>query len=301
MLPRMSFAPILAPPAESAFDRRPGDKPGEAVVEELLRQRAKGWMDHWSWPLVRPVLYKALGHRRAVEMADAIHHMGGIDAIRWVSRELDVHVEAVRADRIPASGAVFIVSNHPSSVADGVVLDDAVRPIRPDLVFFANSDALRVVARFDEMLIPVEWDTQRRTRAKTRETLKLALQAIDREAAIAIFPSGKIAKYHDGVLKDPPWETTAASLSRRKHVPILPVHMTGRSSRLYYWADRVSTALRDMTLFQQMLARSGQHSRVTFGPLIPPDRLRGDPDAVTERLKAYVETELSRDPDAPFD
>jgi len=291
---------ILTPPDETAYELRPNDKSGEAVVQELLRQRARGWMDHWSWPLLKPVLFKLLGHSRAVWMADAIHRMGGVEAIRWVSDVLAMQTTASGLDRLPASGPVFIVSNHPSSVADGLVLDDLIRPKRPDLVFFANSDALRVVARFNEVLIPVEWDNAKRNRLKTRETLTMANQAIERGCALGIFPAGRIAKYIDGRLQDPSWEPTAVSMARRKGVPILPAYMTGRSSRLYYWADKISEPLRDMTLFHEMLARKGRQSHVNFGPLIPPDQLEGEPSETIKRLKAYIETDLKADPDAAF-
>lgn len=297
----MTFPAILQPPEESAFERRAPDQTGDAVVEDLLRQRARGWMEHWSWPLLRPILYRMLGYRRAVEMTDAIHEMSGIEAIRWVSGVLQMQLTCIHRERIPETGPVFIVCNHPTSIADGIVIDDSVRPARPDLVYFANSDAFRVVPRFDEFLIPVEWEESKRNRQKTKETLKLALQAVESAAAIAIFPAGRIAKYRDGVLEDPAWESTAVTLARRKDVPILPVHMTGRSSRLYHLADKISEPLRDMTLFREMLVRKGRKSRVTFGPLITPDRLKGDPDEVTARLKTYVETILPEDPDASFD
>lgn len=296
----MTTEPILTPPEDSAFERRPDDKPGGEVVEELLRQRARGWMDDWSWPLVRPLLYKLLGYDRAVEMADALHHMHGVEAIRWVSGILDIDLDPVRADRIPETGPVFIVSNHPTSIADGVVIDDLVRPVRNDLVYFANSDAFRVAPRFDEFLIPVEWEAHKRNRRKTKETLRLSLQALERDAAIVIFPAGRIAKYRDGELRDPAWEPTAVTLARRKGAPILPVHMTGRSSRLYYLADKVSEPLRDMTLFHEMLVRKGRQSRVTFGPPIQPEQLKGEPEDVTRRLKDYVEKVLPEDPDAAF-
>ncbi len=297
----MNSVPLLTPPEPSAYKRRPDKKRGMEVVEELLAERARGWTEDWSWPLVRPLLYRVLDFDKAVRMADLLHHMDGVDALQMVSVLLELQVETVGADRIPASGPVFIVSNHPSSIADGVVMDDAVRPVRGDLVYFANSDAFRVAPNFDQILIPVEWVEEKRSRGKTRETLKLAQQAHEKKAAVVIFPAGRIAKYKDGALRDPEWESTAVALARKKGAPILPVHMTGRSSRLYHLADRFSPALRDMTLFHEMMNRQGRRATVTFGPLIPPDRLGGEPEAVTRALKDYVELTLPKDPDAAFE
>lgn len=296
----MNSVPLLNPPAPSAYERRPDGKTGLEVVEELLTERARGWTEDWSWPLVQPLLYRILDFDKAVRMADLLHHMDGADALQMVSILLELQVETVRASRIPSAGPVFIVSNHPSSIADGVVMDDAVRPVRGDLVYFANSDAFRVAPKFDQILIPVEWVAEKRSREKTRETLTLARQALEKQAAVIIFPAGRIAKYKDGALRDPDWEPTAVALARKKGAPILPVHMTGRSSRLYHFADKVSPALRDMTLFHEMMNRQGRRATVTFGPLIPPDRLTGEPEAVTKALKDYVELTLPDDPDAEF-
>ena len=54
----------------------------------------------------------------------------------------DLTVEGL--EHIPATGPALIVSNHPTGIADGVAVHDAVRTRRQDAIFFANADALRV-------------------------------------------------------------------------------------------------------------------------------------------------------------
>ena len=46
------------------------------------------------------------------------------------------------------------------------------------MMFFANRDALRVNPRFVEMIIPVEWREEHKTKPKTRETLQITNRAI---------------------------------------------------------------------------------------------------------------------------
>ena len=62
----------------------------------------------------------------------------------------------------------MIVCNHPTGIADGVAVWDALKAIRPDLMFYANADAHRVSPKLDEVLIPVEWVEEKRTRERTR-------------------------------------------------------------------------------------------------------------------------------------
>lgn len=45
-----------------------------------------------------------------------------------------------------------------------------------------------------------------------------------------------------------------------------------------------------------MLNKRGTRYRVTFGEPIAPERLEGEPEAVTQRLQAHVESRF----DAPF-
>ena len=48
-----------------------------------------------------------------------------------------------------------IVSNHPTGIADGIVVWRALAARRPDLFIFANADALRVLPRLADVLAPV--------------------------------------------------------------------------------------------------------------------------------------------------
>jgi putative hemolysin len=72
-----------------------------------------------------------------------------------------------------------------------VAVYQALRPVRPDLFFFANADALRVSPRLGEVLAPVEWVEAKRTREKTRDTLIRARAAFEAERAVVIFPAGR--------------------------------------------------------------------------------------------------------------
>jgi putative hemolysin len=62
----------------------------------------------------------------------------------------------------------------------------------------------------------------------------------------------------------------------------------------------VSAELRDITLFHELLNKRGRAFQLTAGPPIAPESLDGDAAEVTQRLKAYVETVLSHDPDQAF-
>ena len=89
-------------------------------------------------------------------------------------------------------------------------------------------------------------------------------------------------------------------LARKQKAPILPLNVDARNSALYYLFCNLNDELRDITLFKELLNKRGSQFRMTFGEVIPPDALQGDPTALTDSLKRHVAYSLLADPDAVF-
>ena len=271
------------------------------IVDVLIAERAPKLAGGPLWPLARPLLYALLDYAKARRMADAIHPMPGGKALAYVSDLLALKVAAAGLDRIPANGRLVLVCNHPTGIADGVAVYDALKALRPDICFYANADAHRVSPGFDEVLIPVEWVEAKRTREKTRATLTLTREALDAERCLAIFPAGRLArKEPDGTLADPEWMSSAVSIARKYEAPVVPIHVAGPWSAMFHFFHGFSTELRDITLFHELLNKRGREFSLTVGHAIPAETLDGDPAEVTARLKAFVERDLPADPDRRF-
>ena len=286
-----------ASPAQTL--RRPASR--AHIIDVLIAERAPKLAATPAWPLLRPLLYRALGYGKAVRMADAIAPLSGAAALDHVARELQLKVSACGLERIPPRGRAILVCNHPTGIADGMAVYDVVKPLRPDLCFYANSDAHRIAPRLSDVLIPVEWVAAKRTRERTRETLLLTRQAMDHERLLVIFPAGRLARRRpDGQLSDPPWQPSALSIARKYEAPIVPVHLKGPWSALFHFFDGFSTELRDMTLFHEFLNKQGRRFSLTVGRPIAPQALDADTGAATVDLKSYVERSLPADPDRPF-
>lgn len=267
------------------------------IIDELICERAPRLSASPVWPVVRPLLYALLGYQKARAMADAIAPLSGAESLHYVSRLLALHVHVRHLERIPESGRCVIVANHPTGIADGVAMYDAVLRVRDDAIFFANADALRVNPRFAEAVIPVEWVETKRTRDKTRATLAAAKAAFEAERCVVMFPAGRLARRGaDGQLTDPAWAPTAVSLAQKYAAPIVPVHMSGPNSFWFHAFNRFSKELRDVTLFHELLNKQGKRFDLTVGPVIDPCTDCLD----TNSLKAYVEKRLAKDGDAQF-
>ncbi|WP_295185077.1 1-acyl-sn-glycerol-3-phosphate acyltransferase [uncultured Brevundimonas sp.] len=270
------------------------------IVDVLIAERAPRLTTSPLWPVVRPALYGVLGYGAAVRMADAIRDLSGPETLDYVSDLLRLKVTTTNLERLPATGRCVVVCNHPTGIADGVAVFDAIKQRRSDMIFFANADAIRVSPRLDETIIPVEWVHDKRTREKTRATLNAAREAFEAERCVVMFPAGRLAREKHGVLTDPEWAPTAASMARKYDAPVVPMHVTGPYSRLFHLFDKVSQELRDVTLFHELLNKEGKPFGVDVGLPIPADRLDVDAAKATEALKTFTERTLAADLDAVF-
>jgi putative hemolysin len=271
------------------------------IVDELIYERAPHLVKSGFWWVIRPVLYAILGYKKAVRLSDSIADLGGQEALCLVSTQLSLNTHVVHLDRVPKSGRCVIVCNHPTGIADGIAVYDALKKVRNDAIFFANADALRVCPRFGEALIPVEWVETKRTREKTRATLIAAKQAFEDERCVVIFPAGRLAtRGKDGLLSDPTWMSTAISLSQKYAAPIIPVHISGPNSFWFHFFARFSHEMRDITLFHEFLNKAHKRFDMVVGPVIEPQGLVGETHDLTAQIKTYVERRLAHDPALAF-
>jgi len=260
------------------------------IVEKLIAERAPKLMARPRlFRAVRPALYRMLAYDAAVFLADAIKPMGGHEAFKMVTRHISPRTAVQHLEYLPSKGRCIIMANHPTGLADGMAVFQAIRERRSDHLFLANADALRVIPKGEDIIIPVEWVKDKRTHAKARDTLLAVKQALEEERCIVIFPSGSLARLSWRGLVDKPWESSAAMLARKYGAPVVPLHIKARNSLLYYFFARVSPELRDITLFHELLNKKGQTFRLTFGPAIRPDRLAKNADEATSFIRRVVE------------
>lgn len=274
-------------------------QPGH-IVDTLIAERGRRIVHHPLWPVMRPFLYSLLRYGKAIEFADAVANISGFQVFEYLSGVLKLDITVHNAERIPASGGFIMVSNHPTGIADGVAVFDLLKDRRPDMMFFANRDAVRVNPRLVEIVIPVEWREEHKSKLKARETLQVTNRAVEEQKATILFPSGRIAYWADGRLNERPWKTSAVGMARKYGLPILPVHMTARNSGLFYWLAKWSTELRDMTVFHELLNKKGDRFDFTIGQMIAPEALDGDLTEVTKALEHHTVHSLAHDGDSIF-
>jgi putative hemolysin len=262
------------------------------IVDVLIEERAETLMRNPAiWRAVRTLVYPLLGYERAISMADTIRDMEALEIFEHLSLTLSMQVAAEGLHHVPRQGRAVVMPNHPAGIADGIAVFDALRGVRSDVTFFANRDAIRVAPALADMIVPVEWVASRRSHQRRKETVHHMVQAFRDERLVVIFPSGRLAQPTFRGLVEREWQPTAMNLAMKYGCPVVPLHIKGRNSALYYLFYYIHTELRDMTLFRELLNKQGQRYELTFGePFLPV----GDPAALVRALREFVSTRLAR-------
>ena len=279
---------------KAKFPQRLPEDAGDSrhIIDILLEERCERLHESMLWPIYRSVLYPILRYSEARQMADAIIDLEGHGVFDYLSDLLTLNISISGLhENVPSTGKVIIASTHPTGIADGIAMYDALKNYRPDQVYYANRDALRAAPQLEEIIIPVEWVEEKRTRQRSRETLIATKQAFADDRCLVIFPSGKLAYMRPGTkeLIEQDWMISVVNLARKYKVPVVPVKMIARNSWLYYWFRNLGKELRDITLFNELLNKREKPFELIFGKLIPPEALTGDPECVTSKLRQHAD------------
>ncbi|MCY3627805.1 MAG: 1-acyl-sn-glycerol-3-phosphate acyltransferase [Gammaproteobacteria bacterium] len=260
------------------------------IVDVLIEERAVNLMRHPAlWRVIKALSYRILGYDRAVQMADTIAPLRGKETFQYMSNLLQLQLSVTGKQYIPASGAAIVTPNHPAGIADGIAVWDAIKEIRQDIIFVANRDAIRASPGLADIIIPVEWRDEFRSPKRNRETIRALQQAIKDERLIVIFPSGKLALPSFSGLVEQPWQITALQLAQKYELDVIPIHIKGHNTFFFYAVSYINNELRDMSLFRELLNKSGQSYQLTIGE---PTRVEGNVTETTKKLQNFVLKDL---------
>lgn len=258
-------------------------------LDPLIQERAP-WLfaDRPHHDLARRALMRLLRYGRTLDLCAEYRDLPTDEIMRRIA-QLMVHDLTVQGlEHIPARGPALIVANHPTGIADGIVLNAVVSAVRGDLFIYANHDIMRILPQFSSLIAPVEWRLEKRSHAKTRATMDYTREALGRGRIGLIFPSGRLAKRRGLRLQERPWLASAAMIARKFDAPVIPLRIRARNSALFYLLDALHPTLRDVTLFNEVLNKTRQPYRVTIGAAIAPATLPARSDAAIAVLRDQV-------------
>lgn len=255
-------------------------------IDPLIEERAP-WLfaDRPGTRLLRAGLNRLLSYEKTLEIGSSVDHLPAQELMAVMGDMLSDEVEVSGLGNLPSHGPALVVANHPTGIADGIILYHILRQVRPDAYFFANHDIIRAVPQLDAMIAPVEWRKDKRSHGKTRETMAYTRRAVAEGRLGVIFPSGRLAKRRGLRLYERPWMASAAMIARKFDLPVIPINIRARNSVLFYLFDLIHPTLRDITLFHETLNKARQPFLVRVGEPISASALPAKSEDGIEMLR----------------
>jgi putative hemolysin len=200
--------------------------------------------------------------------------------------------------RIPATGPLVVVANHPHGLVDGMVLAAIVGRRRPDYRILTRS-LLTGVAEISSYLIPVPFPHEADALEKNLEMRRVAMAHLACGGAIVVFPSGAVAsaKTPFGPAVEAEWNPFTAKMIQRSGASVVPVRFPGENSRLYQLASQTSPTLRQGLLLHEVVRSLNRPQRPVVGAPILPAEIRrwdGNPRGFMAALREHA---LGLEPD----
>jgi putative hemolysin len=188
--------------------------------------------------------------------------------------QVELRVDAADAARIPASGPVVVVANHPFGMLDEAVLAVLLTRARRDVKVMMNY-LLRDVPELARQGIFVDPFRTGDSAGVNRRASREALEWVQAGGMLAIFPAGEVShwQFPQGEIADPAWSDTAARLIRRTGATALPVYFCGRNSMSFHLFGMIHPKLRTGFLLQEFLQQKGRTLEVRVGSAISRDSI----------------------------
>src|SRR5262249_31782523 len=160
-----------------------------------------------------------------------------------------VQVTPPDLERIPKSGPVVVVSNHPFGAIEGVAVARALVDVRRDVKVLANVLLGRIPELRDFFLL-VDPFGGPRPKGANLPGLRNALEWLEGGGLLVVFPAGEVASLslRSRRVVDPAWSPSVARLIRRADATSVPLFIPGRNGALFQAAGLVHPALRTALL-----------------------------------------------------
>jgi putative hemolysin len=244
-----------------------------------------------AYAAARPVLSRLLALDEYRRLYERTRTAPGRTFCARALQVLGVTIDVVRGNAIPLHGPLVIVANHPHGLLDGLALIDVVEKHRPDVRVLTNH-LLAPIPELATLCFFVD-AFDHRAASQTRAGLRAARRWLQDGHVLVVFPAGAVAcdnwRTHTTPL-DARWHDTVTRLASSTDAAVVPTHISGRNSELFYRLGAVHPAARTLLLARELLRQQGRRIAVHVGePVKLSGHDRNCSSEITTMLRAQVE------------
>ena len=199
--------------------------------------------------------------------------------------------------RIPKSGPLVVVANHPHGLADGLVAMDFLLRARPDALVVGNR-WLSQIPGIRPWLIEVNPFSPDASDPGNIAGTRRILAHLRAGGCVLTFPAGEVSslRLKSRRVDDPVWSPQVVRMARKVGASLVPLRIEGRNSGLFQSFGLVHPRLRTMLLLREFLYHRGKVIRLRTANPVTPAQLADHPDdeEATSFLRLRCELLASR-------
>lgn len=168
---------------------------------------------------------------------------------------IDLTTPHEQLERIPKTGPVIVVANHPHGLVDGMIFADMIGRIRSDYRILTRSLLTSIDEVAGSFMIPVPFPHDPDAQRKGVEMRAKAMNHLKEGGVVALFPSGVVAASETwfGPAVEAEWNVFTAKMIRRSGATVVPMKFPGQNSRAYQMANKFSPMLRQGLLLHEIV------------------------------------------------
>jgi putative hemolysin len=220
----------------------------------------------------------------------AVAERGERDLFATLADMLQIRSEISPGDRerIPRSGPLVVISNHPTGGMDGILLNAFLLSVRRDCRILAHVWFRRFedLARYMVFVDPAGSSSQR----DIVLAMRAATEWLGQGGLLVVNPAGAVSCFQPRRMRvtDLPWQNGIAKIVTCTRADVLPVHIDGRNSNLFQALCCVHPRAGALLLARELFNKRGQTLTMRVGKPIPFTEIpeRGSMVAITEYLRS---------------
>lgn len=209
-------------------------------------------------------------------------------------RHMGIRIDTPDAEiaRIPKTGPVVVVANHPSGLVDGMIMAEMVNRVRSDFRILTRS-LLTGIPEVEEFMIPVPFPHEENAREAGLEMRNQTMAHLKRGGVIILFPAGKVAMSETwfGPAVEAEWNVFTHKMIQRSGAVIVPIFFPGQNSRMFLIANKISDTIRQGLLLYEIKRSLFKPQRPYIGAPIPASVLQeweGNPRGFLAWLRQHT-------------
>lgn len=206
---------------------------------------------------------------------------------------IDLTTPREQLAKIPSEGPVIVVANHPHGMVDGMILADLIGRVRQDYRILTRSVLTGLDEAATSFMIPVPFPHDPEAQRKMVEMRANAMAHLEEGGVVALFPSGVVMSSDSwfGSPIEREWNVFTAKMIRRSGAKVVPIFFSGRNSRAYQIANRISPILRQGLLLHEIVRACHKPQGPVVGGVVSDDKmqvLESDPRGFLAWLREHT-------------